>query len=120
MNRLLAGAAAGYAGIGLASLVRPAMVPALFGGSAPTAASRTEIRAVYGGLPLAVAAGLAAAPVAAAVPAAVISAGMAAGRIAGATLEPERPAPVTVLFTAIELALAAACFAGARRLAGDR
>ena len=49
--------AVSYAVIGVVALARPQLVPALFGGSASTAAARTEVRAVYGGLPLALAAG---------------------------------------------------------------
>lgn len=59
-NTTLRKAAAGfYAGIGVFALVKPALVPQMFGGDAPTSESRTEIRAVYGGIPLAFALALA-------------------------------------------------------------
>lgn len=53
-NAALRNAAAGlYAGIGIFALAQPARVPQIFGGTASTSESRTEIRAVYGGIPLA-------------------------------------------------------------------
>lgn len=53
-NAALRKAVAGfYAGIGILAVAQPALVPQLFGGAAPTSESRTEIRAVYGGIPLA-------------------------------------------------------------------
>ena len=62
MNRLIAIGAASYAGLGLVSFLKPGTVPAVIGSTAPNADSRTEIRAVYGGLPLGLAASLVAAP----------------------------------------------------------
>ena len=62
MNRLIAAGAAFYGGLGILALARPEQVPATFGGTAPTADARTEVRAVYGGLPLAIAATLVASP----------------------------------------------------------
>ncbi|MBJ7453364.1 MAG: hypothetical protein JHC71_14975, partial [Blastococcus sp.] len=50
---LLAGA---YAVIGVGAAVHPGLVPALFGGTAGTPEARTEVRAVYAGIPLALAA----------------------------------------------------------------
>jgi len=90
------------------------MVPALFGGSAPTADARTEIRAVYGGLPLAIAGTLLVAP-STAVTMGVLSAGMAAGRAASGLVEEEPPSPVIKAFIGIEAALAAALLLGARQ-----
>ncbi|AKP57149.1 DUF4345 family protein [Mycobacteroides abscessus] len=59
-NAALRNAAAGlYAGIGIFALAQPARVPQIFGGTASTSESRTEIRAVYGGIPLALALALA-------------------------------------------------------------
>lgn len=53
-NAALRNAAAGlYAAIGIFALAQPARVPQIFGGTASTSESRTEIRAVYGGIPLA-------------------------------------------------------------------
>jgi len=114
MNRLIAAGAASYAGIGVVSFLRPAMVPALFGGTAPTADARTEIRAVYGGLPLAIAGSLVVAP-STAVAMGVLSAGMAAGRAASGLVEEEPPSPVIKAFIGIEAALAAALLMGGCR-----
>lgn len=104
MNRWIAAGAAGYAGIGLAALARPSMVPALFGGAAENASARTEIRAVYGGLPLAIAATLAASATSA-LPMAALSAGMAAGRGASMLFESEAPTPMNKVFLGVEAAL---------------
>lgn len=109
-SRTIAGAAF-YAGIGAVAAIRPAMVPSLFGGSAPTAAARTEIRAVYGGLPLTMAALVVAEsnrpqrPWTLAV--AALSGGMALGRLAGISAERSTDA-VTVLLVAAESATAVA------------
>lgn len=122
MHPALVTGAAFYAGVGLTALVRPALVPAIFGGQAPTASSRTEIRAVYGGLPLAMAgmvlrearrgtkqrAGGMTDTVAA------LSAAMAAGRVVGSVLEGEADG-VTRAFVALEAATAAALAFGAHR-----
>lgn len=115
------GPAAAYAAIGIFGLVRPRLVPRLFGGSAPTAAARTEVRAVYGGLPLAFAAVLArAAPAGASHrggalrATAVASGGMAAGRLLGAALDRDLPPWPTGAFLALETALAVSLAAAAR------
>lgn len=112
-----------YAGVGLAALVRPASVPALFGGLAPTASSRTEIRAVYGGLPLAMA-GLVVAgsrdgagDVGTIEAVAALSAAMAAGRVIGTLIEGEADR-VTRSFVVLEALTAAALVVGARSV-GD-
>ncbi len=52
-------AALGMAGMGFYALSTPSSIPAIFGGTAPSADSRNEIRAVYGGFGVAVAALLA-------------------------------------------------------------
>ena len=114
MNRLIAAGAAAYAGIGVVSFLRPEMVPALFGGTAHTADARSEIRAVYGGLPLAIAGSLVVAPSTAATMG-VLSAGMAAGRAASGLVEDQSPSPVIKAFIGIEAALAAALLMGGRR-----
>ncbi|QIK68339.1 DUF4345 domain-containing protein [Nocardioides sp. HDW12B] len=109
-----------YTGVGLTALVRPALVPSLFGGRAPTATARTEIRAVYGGLPLAMAGlvlseaggrdgGRRASRTEAV---AALSAAMAAGRLLGSWIEGEADG-ITRLFTALEAATAAALLLGA-------
>lgn len=96
-----------YACVGVGALVRPAMVPRVFGGRAETPSSRTEIRAVYGGLPLAMAALVALEarqpdrPMTRAV--ATLSLAMAAGRTAGVLAERRIDAP-TAAFGALEVA----------------
>lgn len=114
--------AAFYAGVGVTAFVRPALVPSLFGGRAPTASARTEIRAVYGGLPIAMAClvlseargrpqdGCASRTDVVA----TLSAAMAIGRLAGSVIEGEADG-VTRLFIALEAATAAALAAGVRR-----
>lgn len=115
MNKLIVSGAAAYAGLGIVSFLKPAMVPALFGGSAPTVDSRTEIRAVYGGMPLAMAATLAFAP-SSAVPLGIATAGMAAGRAASGAMEQRPPSVVTGAFIAIETGLAAVLLLGGRQV----
>lgn len=114
MNRLIAAGAASYAGLGIVSFLRPAMVPALFGGSAPTPDSRSEIRAVYGGLSLAVAGALVVNPASAGT-VGVMTAGMAAGRAASVVVEQNRTTAVIPAFVAIEAVLAGALLLGARQ-----
>jgi hypothetical protein len=120
---LLGGPAAFFAWMGLLGLVRPRAIPALFGGAAPTPESRTEVRAVYGGFGLGVAATLVACglfPGAEARGAlAACSAGvgaMALGRIAGALLERRQRASPTWVLVAVELALAASLLAAASQM----
>ncbi|HWH30675.1 MAG TPA: DUF4345 family protein [Mycobacteriales bacterium] len=113
-NVCTATAAAGYVAVGLVSLARPERVPAVFGGTAPTPAARTEIRAVYGGLPLALAAAAVADPVAGGRTAAAVSLGMALGRLAGMAAEPRSATGAVRLFLGVELGLAALLAAGAR------
>jgi hypothetical protein len=112
--------AAGFAAMGLYALAAPAGVLAIFGVAVETSAGRNEVRAVYGGFGLAVAAvlGVAAAGsgdvsegILVAVAAAL--AGMAAGRLLGAALE--RPGgfwPVGLWFV-VEVIGAAALLAAA-------
>ncbi|ALR10803.1 DUF4345 domain-containing protein [Mycobacteroides saopaulense] len=114
-NTALRKAAAGfYAGIGIFALVKPALVPQMFGGNAPTSESRTEIRAVYGGIPLAFALALTQAgddsPRSAGLRAAVryASYGMGLTRLLSGGVERlVRPWP-TGFFAAMELAAGAA------------
>jgi hypothetical protein len=101
-----------YAAVGAGGVVLPALVPAVFGGTAHTPESRTEVRAVYAGIPLAFAASVLRATgrpraerrgVLVAVRDA--SAGMALARLGGAVVERRlRPWP-TGAFLALELAL---------------
>jgi hypothetical protein len=113
MNRLIALGAASYAGLGIVSFLKPGVVPAVIGSTAPNADSRTEIRAVYGGLPLAFAASLAANP-ASGTAIGLATAGMAAGRAASSAFE-GAPSPKMAGFIMLETAIAAALFLGARR-----
>lgn len=120
LRPIVAGA---YATIGVAALLRPATVPAVFGGSAPTSEARTEVRAVYAGIPLAFAASLIRAEKApegiqAGVVGAVrdASAGMAVARLTGCVVERRlRPWP-TGAFIALEAGLAIALGIVDRRL----
>lgn len=116
MDPLIASGAAAYAGLGVVSFLKPDLVPAVIGGTAPNADARTEIRAVYGGLPLAFAATLAAKPATGAA-IGVATAGMAAGRIGSGVFE-GRPSVKMLGFIALETALAGALLLGARRAAG--
>ena len=90
------------------------MVPATFGGTAPTPDARAEIRAVYGGLPLAIAGTLLVSP-SSAVPLGIATAGMAAGRAASGLVEEEPPSMLIKAFIAIEVALAGVLLLGGRR-----
>jgi hypothetical protein len=98
--------AAGFAAMGLVALARPREVLAQFGVAVDTPDGRNEVRAVYGGFGLAVAALLAVAAVGdpgtsegIVVTVAFALAGMAGGRVVGGALEPPRAAyPVWVYF----------------------
>ncbi|UYM06207.1 DUF4345 family protein [Solicola gregarius] len=105
--------AGGYAALGAVGAAVPGRVPEVFRGSAPTAASRTEIRAVYSGISFAFAGALLAAGRGSrgrgAVDAvAAATAGMAAARVGGAALERRLDPWPTGVFIAIEAAAAAA------------
>ncbi|WP_183093869.1 DUF4345 family protein [Nocardioides stalactiti] len=113
MNRLIAAGAAAYAGLGLASFLKPDVVPAVIGFTAPNADARTEIRAVYGGLPLAFAASLVAAPTSGTA-IGVATVGMAAGRAASSVFEGRLSAKMAG-FIALESVLAGALLLGARK-----
>ncbi|MCX6400427.1 MAG: DUF4345 family protein [Propionibacteriales bacterium] len=113
MNRLIALGAAGYAGLGIVSFLKPSVVPASTGLTAPNADARTEIRAVYGGLPLGLAAAAIINPTSASA-VGLATAGMAAGRAASSVFE-GRPSPTMAGFIALETAAAAALLLGARR-----
>ena len=113
--------AGAYAAVGAVAVLRPAVIPAVFGGSAPTSESRTEVRVVYAGIPLAFAASLTASGRAtdsarAGVVKAVrdASAGMAVARLASGLVERRiRPWP-TGAFVVVEAGLAAALTAANR------
>lgn len=113
VNALIRAGAAAYAGLGVVSFLRPDVVPATTGGAAlPGADARTEVRAVYGGLPLAFAATLARSP-SSGTAIGVATLGMAAGRGASALFEGP-PSPRMAGFIALEIAVGAALLLGAR------
>ena len=90
-------------------MLRPAIVPALFGGRADNAAARTEVRAVYGGLPLGIAASLAFRPRSSGTMAS-LSGAMAGGRAASLLLEEDQPSSMNLLLLGVESALAVASY----------
>ena len=112
MHRAVALSTLAYAGIGAAAFAAPEQIPAVFGGSADGPDARTEIRAVYGGLPMAIAASALASPAGARTGAA-LSLGMALGRAAGIKAEGEA-SPATWFFLGVETVLAVGLLAGAR------
>jgi hypothetical protein len=101
--------AAAFAAMGLAALARPDGIVAFFGTPALTRDGRNEVRAVYGGFGLAVAALLAAAPSHAGIGAGALLAvavalfGMAGGRIASMLID-GAPGRWPWVFMLIELA----------------
>ena len=112
--------AASYAALAEVSLARPALVPGVFGGSAPTADSRTEIRAVYAGTSLALVRALLAPPQTPGRAAAVrvardVNAAMALTRLASCVAQRRLPGRPTTAFLALEAALAVALAAEHRR-----
>ena len=112
-----------YAVIGVVAAA-PERVPGLFGGTAGTADARTEVRAVYAGIPLALAGSLAAASGSAPGDDAVLrtvdaaSAGMALARLAGCAAERRLAPRPTGAFLVLEAALAVALGVAARAGAG--
>jgi hypothetical protein len=109
------GAAIFFLGMGVVALAVPERVPAIFGGQAKTPASRTEVRAVYGGFGvgasiLTMAALLSGRPEAAGWLQCLGFAmgSMAAGRVVGALVEWGQALYPTWLFVAVEVGLAAA------------
>jgi hypothetical protein len=112
--------AAGFAAMGLYALAAPARVLALFGVSVETVDGRSEVRAVYGGFGLAVAAllGVAAAGEGGVREGILVTvgfalAGMAAGRLVSALADRHASAYPVATFLAIELAAAALLLAAA-------
>jgi hypothetical protein len=110
MNAVIWVVAIGFAAMGLAALLRPALIWAPFGVVPTTAASRNEVRAVYGGFGLALA-GLMIWATDAAVDVrhgvllavAVSLFGMAAGRLISAAVEPRAVWGWPGVFLLIEL-----------------
>ncbi len=115
MSIIVAVVAIFFVGMGVAALVRPAVIWAPFGIEPTTPAARNEVRAVYGGFGIAMAILLVVADASAAgfrdgalVVVAAALAGMAAGRIVGFAVEPRSFGRFTVLFGVIEVVLALA------------
>ena len=119
MLEILAPASAGlfYLALGVAALVRPATLLAGFGLPAQGLDARNEVRAVYGGFPIAVAAlvlwSLTGASEADGIllALAVASLGMALGRLVSAVLD-RGIGRLPLFFVGVELALAAMLAAG--------
>ncbi len=113
-SNLRRSAAAAYAAIGVVAALAPARVPAVFGGRAGTPEARTEVRAVYAGIPLAFAASLTTASGTSPRDDAVLrtvgaaSAGMAVARLAGCVAERRLTVWPSGAFLALETALAVA------------
>lgn len=108
-----------FAGMGVAALVKPALIWAPFGVAPTTPAARSEVRAVYGGFGLAIAALLFAAESADAdfrdgvlVSVAVALGGMALGRLLSALVEPKALLGWPGAFFLIETGLAALLLIG--------
>lgn len=104
--------ALGFAAMGVGALVRPSLILAPFGVQPTTPESRSEVRAVYGGFGLAIAALLVLTDDSAGlrdgvlVAVAVSLAGMAAGRLVSAILEPRTLTRSPGFFLLLELGLA--------------
>lgn len=112
--------AAGFAAMGLYALAAPARVLAQFGVAVETADGRNEVRAVYGGFGLAVAAllGVAAAGEGGVREGILVAvgfalAGMAAGRVLSALADRRASGYPVAAFLAIELVCAALLLAAA-------
>jgi len=102
--------AAGFAAMGLAAIMRPYDILAQFGVEVDTIEGRNEVRAVYGGFGLAIAAILAVAVLGdpdtrdgILVAVSIALFGMAGGRLASAALERPRSAYPVWVFFAIEV-----------------
>jgi hypothetical protein len=100
-------AAASYAGLGLVAFARPSFIPDTMGGSADNFTARSEVRAVYGGMPLAAAALLVSSP-GSRRSIGAITASFALGRIASCALEKRAPDLTNAILMATEGGLAAA------------
>ena len=113
MSVIVTVVAIGFAGMGVAALVRPALIWAPFGVAPTTPEARNEVRAVYGGFGLAVAALLIGADSASAAfrdgvlaSVAVALGGMAAGRVLSALVEPKALIGWPGFFLLVEVGLA--------------
>ncbi len=99
-------AAASYAGLGLAAFADPRLIPRTMGGSAENFTARSEVRAVYGGMPLAAAALLVSSP-SSRHGIGVITASFASGRVVSSLMEKRLPDPTNAVLMVAETALAA-------------
>lgn len=106
MDRSTVIAAASYAGLGLVAYARPSFIPDTMGGSAENFTARSEVRAVYGGMPLA-AAGLLLTRPSSRESIGVITASFATSRIASALIEKRLPDPMNAALVLAEGAIAA-------------
>ena len=113
MNPVALLVAIGFAAMGTAALVRPAFIWAPFGAVPTTPEARSEVRAVYGGFGLAIAALLVLTDDSAGLRDGVLVAvavslfGMAAGRVVSALLEPRTLLRAPGFFLALEIGVAA-------------
>lgn len=104
-----------FAGMGLAALVAPAFIWAPFGVAPSTPEARNEVRAVYGGFGIAVAALIVLADDSATLRDGVLVAvavsvfGMAAGRLVSGLFEPRALLRWPGVFLAVEVGLGALC-----------
>ena len=106
MDRSTVIAAASYVGLGLVAYARPSFIPDVMGGSADNFTARSEIRAVYGGMPLA-AAGLLLARPSSRESIGVITASFALSRVASAFIEKRAPDVTNGVLIGAEGAIAA-------------
>lgn len=112
-----------FVGMGILALASPERITVTFGTPTLTPAGRNEVRAVYGGFGLAMAAMIFAAarePVLARgihLTVAAALGGMAAGRVVSATVERPRSFYPSWLYCALEAAMALILFAAARGVA---
>jgi hypothetical protein len=114
MSIIVVVVAVGFAVMGLAALVKPAVIWAPFGVEPTTPGSRSEVRAVYGGFGLALAALLFVADGWSAdlrsgvvLTAAIALAGMAAGRVISGLVEPKALLGYSGFFLVLEAVFAA-------------
>lgn len=105
MDKSTVFAAASYAGLGLVAFARPELIPDTMGGSADNFRARSEVRAVYGGMPLATAGLLVTSP-SSRHGIGVITASFAASRVLSSVIEHRRPDPVNAVLVAAEAAIA--------------
>ena len=114
MSIIVVVVAIGFAVMGVAALVKPAVIWAPFGVEPSTPGSRSEVRAVYGGFGIALGVLLFVADgwtpelrAGVVLTAAVALAGMAAGRVVSALVEPKALLGYPGFFLVLEAVLAA-------------